>query len=228
MLNKRLYAKTNFLTQIFEAGENPATHELFVKLVGYSDVVEWDNTVGAGIREHTPNSLDAGWNWPLYHFNGMLTEPLRGRKVHTFQLQVRSSKNEAVPILQGMVSVPYKWPGPREEDCAFIWFLSKTPSKTRAEKEVPFSFEGLPYALDTAIEISKAYGLEGRIGLHAAAESLVLTYRKQSMLRRNILHWDPQEYFSLPFRRNDGLFFYFDALDAEQHQAKFASLQRVV
>jgi hypothetical protein len=77
--------------------------------------------------------------------------------------------------------------------------------------------------LDTAIQVSLAHGLEGRIGLHAAAgrtpeetQRLVNKYESQGLRRRETA----RSYYRRPARRDDGRYFYFAPGDALAYAAK--------
>jgi hypothetical protein len=106
----------------------------------------------------------------------------------------------------------------------FIWFIAATPVDALIALGVPERLSVLPPLLDTAIQISEANGLAGRIGLHAAEgpsakENTILEnkYRFQGLRQRSKI----QRFFRFPFRRDDGRLFYFTAEDAQ----KYAALQ---
>ena len=142
-----------------------------------------------------------------------------GRKAISFQLRVKGPGGSAVPVAQAIFSLPYFYPGDLRKRCVFVWLIAGTPPSALQAFGVDERYSLMGPLLDTAIQVSLAHGLGGRIGLHAAtgatpleSEKLVQKYLDQGLEQRT----KSGVYFRRPFRKDDGKFFYFDETKAEQ------------
>lgn len=191
----------------------------------FQDTVTWQRLI------HDPYIAPAGgigadWDWPALYLacNGL--EVAAGRQATTFQIRVADAAGRAVPIAQCMLSMPYLFPGPsptRSTRFNFVWFAAATPETALRALGVQQRFATLAPMLDTAIIMSRAYGLNGRIGLHAArgptqalSEALVQLYIRHGLARRPA----KRGWFRFFSRREDGRLFYFDSVPALAYAAQ--------
>jgi hypothetical protein len=191
----------------------------------FQDMVNWQRLI------HDPfiapaGGIGADWDWPAFYLGCNAVELASGRALTTFQIRVPGPTGRAVPVAQCMVSMPYAYPGPsksRGTRCNFVWFAAATPLAALQSFGVGQRFAMLAPMLDTAIMLSVAHGLQGRIGLHAApgptqalSEDLVRRYTAHGMSRRPAkIGW-----FRFFTRREDGRLFYLDEASALAYAAK--------
>lgn len=193
---------------------------------GQQDVQLWQKSI------HTPfiaprGGIGSDWNWPANFIGCNLTEAAAGRQAITFQIRVASPNGDAVPVAQGILSLPYAYPGTPKgkkdsKGCVFVWFIAAAPEDALQKFGVNQKFAVMAPLLDTAIQVSLSNGLEGRIGLHAApgstpeeSDELAARYTKQGLQRREA----GRGRFRM-FRREDGRLFYFDEAKAVAYAAK--------
>lgn len=182
---------------------------------------------------HTPyiapgGGLDASWHWPRIVLGTSLSELALGRRALAYQLRVEGPGGNAVPVAQALYSVPYYYPGDLRRRCVFVWYISAAPAAALAAQGVHERFALMGPLLDMAIQLSVSYGLEGRIGLHAATgksakqnAALVQRYLDQGLTQRV----KTSKYFSRPARKDDGKFFYFTEAQAASYASKYDCLR---
>jgi hypothetical protein len=163
------------------------------------------------------------WNWPRFFLGCHIIEQSCGRQAIAFQIRVPNPAGVGIPEAQAILSLPYQWPGDARENCVFVWLIAATPEEALRARGIDCRFSTLPPLLDTAIQVSLAHGLEGRIGLHAdagrtaeEAQRLVEKYERQGLRRRKAA----RRYYRRPARRDDGRYFYFTPDDALAYAAQ--------
>ena len=179
------------------------------------------------IRPHclgAPGARPIGWewNWPQLFIACGFSEKVLGRQALALQLRVASGRpgdegRRLVPVAQALLSLPYPWPGDSAQDCVFVWFVAKACDRALAAAGVLDTFSVLGPMLDTAVQVSLARGLDGRIGLHAAlgestsqSDDLAALYESLGLSRRT----QAPGYFRFPHRPDDGRLFYLDPAGA--------------
>lgn len=188
----------------------------------FKDMVVWQRKI------HKPfiapqGGIGADWDWPAYFLGCTLTERALLRQALAFQIRIAGPTGEAVPVAQAIFSMPYPFPGNSRERCVFIWFIAATPEPALKSFGVPHTFAMMAPLLDTAIQLSIAHGMNGRIGLHAAfGASESESAKLSSKYLKHGLKVRPKQagYFRWPVRREDGRLFYFDAAAASVYAAK--------
>ena len=171
-----------------------------------------------------PNQgIGSNWDWPALYLGCHLSEQTFGRQALAFQVRIADQTGAAVPVAQALLSLPYAWPGDKTHKCVFLWFVAATPVSALTAFGITDRFSVLPPVLDGAIQVSRSHGLEGRVGLHAAAgrtpdetNELVQRYVGHGLRRRSRL----LGFFRFPHRPEDGRLFYFTPEDALAFSAK--------
>jgi hypothetical protein len=184
----------------------------------YADVVQWQRQI------HQPfiqplQRIGSDWNWPALFLGCHTVEQMCGRQALAFQMRVANQGGDAVPIAQVILSLPYYWPKDVGERCVFIWFVAASPSAALKKFGITDHFSCLKFVIDTAVQVSIAHGMDGRIGLHAAlgatktdSDALMKRYKDIGLSQRK--KWT--RFFRFPFRKDDERLFYFDAVEAQQ------------
>ena len=193
----------------------PSTVPIEIEPCALRDVQLWHRDIH--LKFIAPKGgIGSNWDWPAIFLGSGVTEAMSGRVPLTFQIRVEAPNGMAVPVAQALFSFPYSYPGNAKgrnphEKCVFIWFIAATPIEALNFYGIKHKFAVMAPLLDTAIQISLTQGLEGRIGLHAAAgktseesAELAARYAKQELLQRG-----KSIGFFRPFRWEDGRLFYF-------------------
>ena len=188
----------------------------------FRDIVLWQRKIQEPYIA-PEGGIGCDWDWPRFFLGCHTIEQLCGRQAVAFQIRVPNPAGIGIPIAQAILSLPYQWPGNTREHCVFVWLIAATPVEALRARGIDHRFSTLGPLLDTAIQVSLAHGLEGRIGLHAAAgrtlaetQRLVEKYEMQGLRRRDAA----RRYFRRPARRDDGRYFYFTPADALAYAAK--------
>lgn len=193
----------------------------------FGDVVQWQRQI------HRPfiaplKKIGHNWKWPALFLGCHTIEQLTSRQAIVFQIRVSDGKGNAVPVAQAILSLPYSWPGSPGKRCVFIWFVAAVPKSALSHFGVNQSFACLAPVVDTAIQVSFANGLKGRIGLHAALGAtdeqsieLITRYTQLGLTKRpNFLR-----YFRFPFRKDDGRLFYLSERNARRFSKRHDHLR---
>lgn len=188
----------------------------------FKDIVLWQRKIQEPfIRPQ--GGIGCDWNWPRFFLGCHIIEQSCGRQAIAFQIRVANPAGAGIPIAQAILSLPYQWPADLREHCVFVWLIAAAPEGALRARGIDHRFSTLPPLLDTAIQVSLAHGLEGRIGLHAAAgrtpaetQQLVEKYERQGLRRRKAA----RHYYRRPARRDDGRYFYFTPDDALLYASK--------
>ncbi|MCC5612960.1 hypothetical protein LC612_41305 [Nostoc sp. CHAB 5834] len=190
------------------------TRAIEIVKCGLKDVFAWQNK----IQTHIPKGEIGGkWNWPAIHLGCKFLEMVNFRKAQTYKVCVRNSENQRITVGQVILTNGYAYPGDASEKCVFIWFVASAPEAALQEFGIEKRFVVLPAIVDFAIQLSKANGYDGRIGLHAAtgtpkqSADLMGKYIKLGLTQRK----EQSKYFRAPFRKEDGRLFYFDENGAQ-------------
>jgi hypothetical protein len=198
------------------------TAEAEVRPSSFADVVTWQRRIHAPFIAPT-QGIGSDWDWPALYLGCHFSEQTFGRQALAFQIRVADPAGGAVPVAQAILSLPYAWPGGEPHKCVFLWFIAAAPAAALNAYGITEKFSVLPPVLDVAVQVSRSHGLEGRIGLHAAAgrtpnetNDLVRRYAGHGLRRRSRL----RGFFRFPHRPEDGRLFYFTPEDALAFSAK--------
>ncbi len=182
----------------------------------FQDMVVWDRLIQKPFVSKS-GQIGSDWNWPARYVACRAVERTAGRACLAYQIRVCGANKLAVPVSQAIVSVGYYWPGDLQERCAFIWLICSAPENALKHQGVHDRFATLDPMLDIAIEISRAAGYSGRLGLHVADEGTAIQrdalrerYRTRGFKSRPV----GKGWFSWPVRREDGDLMYLTAEDA--------------
>lgn len=194
-----------------------------VRACDFADVVTWQR------RIHAPFIAPAGgigsdWDWPALFLGCHFTEQAFGRQAVAFQIRVSDAAGNAVPVAQALLSLPYPWPGGRTQKCAFLWFVAATPAAALKAHGIDERFAVLAPVLDVVVQVSRAHGLHGRIGLHAAGgrtrQQTVELLRRYLRLGLSRRRGKRTGFFRFPHRVEDGRLFYFSPAQASAFAAR--------
>ncbi|UQV23041.1 hypothetical protein [Vibrio sp. J383] len=197
-----------------------------IKVVEESeDILElWDTKIRPYIIDNEPLRLDAQWDWRKnWKFANWLTSrSQQNLKIYASYIE----SQQGTPVLYSLMIAAqnYHSLSDRNEKATFIWWLARSPESFLKKHSV--DIDNLPFLIpikvDTAIVDSFKVGCKGHIGLHAdpkGKDSLISSYKKAGMLRLN------ERKFIKGIRRNDGRFFYSDALTSQSLFLKYNSLR---
>jgi hypothetical protein len=188
-----------------------------VREAGFAQLRAWQRLVHDPYIAPDPARLDRSWNWPRYYAASHFLNDAHGRLTDAFQLLVPAPDGSAIPVGMAMLVSGYPHPGRPQDMSTFVWFLTAAPQQALRDLGLAHRFVVLPLLLDTAVQISRWQGLEGRVALHAdhrgtrdQQDDLVRRYKACGLTRRNHLRglW-----LSL-FRKMDDRYFVYDEASA--------------
>lgn len=202
--------------------------ECVVQQVGLRELRNWHRFIHDPYIAPDPARLDRAWNWPRLLMASYAVNDLAGRATHAFQLVVASPTGRSVPVGLAMLVSGYPHPGEDSAQATFVWFLSSTPKGALQSLGIDRRYVVMPLLLDTAIQVSRWQGLEGRTALHAdnrgthtQQADLLERYRRCGM--HNPKHLN-QSVLSL-FRRMDDRYFVYNMASAHAFSLKWDHLR---
>jgi hypothetical protein len=195
--------------------DNTRTVDIRITDMVSADAAWWDARLGP---KHAllPSRADRFWPWSVLLPMSHVVQLAKRRYCRPLVIWARNDAGRFMRVGMSILIEAYPYlDTARTLDAHFVWFMSAADSNVL---QADFRMSQPPalgrVLLDNAIVLSQNAGLEGRIGLHAAAagrDALVNLYRRCGLMQLG-------SRATLPVgvsRRNDGRFFVADEVRAE-------------